>query len=702
MDLKKLLKPQSVAVVGVSDKPGFGHSAAEGVLDSKIADRVYFVHPRRENYRGKACYPSIRELPEAVDCVVLCTPCGTIPELLEEAGQKGVKAAIIYASGFSEEGTQAGILLEQQIKSIALKYDLAVLGPNCMGIINNIDKINMWGGHTHWDIADTAHGIAIVAQSGFVSAQILNTDFFTISYAVSSGNGNICTLEEFLNFMVEDEDVSVVALYLEGVRNAKSFVAALEKAARKHKPIVILKAGKSKRGAEAAASHTGSLAGSSKTFDGIFRKYGVITTDTFEEFMCTAQTLCVLNGNHPKRNCFSIISFSGGESTVSADVAECEGVEIAELSEKSRENIQKYIPSFASAKNPLDATTALFGDEARTVALLKTFADDPQVDAITVGANVKFSMNPTMKALCSAMATAVQKGIVTKPIFAVPSLENYRHPETRQVLEAAGVPLMSSMGTAFQCLKKIAEFSNYRYEDRNLTVCIPKDHHKDTAAAMSESDSKQELMNCGIPVPAQAIVRSEEELKEAFRKMQLPIALKINSSEILHKTEAGGVKLNVTSVEDALLAVRQIRENVKEAMPQASTDGILLQEMAPAGVEIIIGIINDPQFGPMLLTGLGGIFVELLKDTVLYPAPINKTEAEMILKSLKTSRLLTGYRGSAPCDLEALEDLMVKISEYAALHKDTLKEMDLNPVFVYPQGQGVCAVDALIVKYPGK
>ena len=182
---------------------------------------------------------------------------------------------------------------------------------------------------------------------------------------------------------------------------------------------------------------------------------------------------------------------------------------------------------------------------------------------------------------------------------------------------------------------------------------------------MSESDSKQELMNCGIPVPAQAIVRSEEELKEAFRKMQLPIALKINSSEILHKTEAGGVKLNVTSVEDALLAVRQIRENVKEAMPQASTDGILLQEMAPAGVEIIIGIINDPQFGPMLLTGLGGIFVELLKDTVLYPAPINKTEAEMILKSLKTSRLLTGYRGSAPCDLEALEDLMVKISEYA-------------------------------------
>ncbi|CUM93396.1 Uncharacterized conserved protein [Blautia hydrogenotrophica] len=701
MDLKKLLKPQSVAVVGVSDKPGFGHSAAEGVLDSKIADRVYFVHPRRENYRGKACYPSIRELPEAVDCVVLCTPCGTIPELLEEAGQKGVKAAIIYASGFSEEGTQAGILLEQQIKSIALKYDLAVLGPNCMGIINNIDKINMWGGHTHWDIADTAHGIAIVAQSGFVSAQILNTDFFTISYAVSSGNGNICTLEEFLNFMVEDEDVSVVALYLEGVRNAKSFVAALEKAARKHKPIVILKAGKSKRGAEAAASHTGSLAGSSKTFDGIFRKYGVITTDTFEEFMCTAQTLCVLNGNHPKRNCFSIISFSGGESTVSADVAECEGVEIAELSEKSRENIQKYIPSFASAKNPLDATTALFRDEPRIMGLLKAFDEEPKVAAITVGVNVEKDIDETNLSLCKAMAKAVNAGYVTKPLFAVPSLEGYRHRPTRRILEEAGIPMMSSMGTAFRCLRKISEFAEYRYEERSLTACIPEERKNGDVTALSEFASKEELRKFSIPIPDQVIVRTEEELKKAFGRMRLPVALKINSAEILHKTEAGGVRLNITSVEEALLASRQIHENVKRTMPRASTDGILMQEMAPPGVEIIIGVTNDPQFGPMLLAGLGGIFVELLKDTVLYPAPINKIEAEMILKSLKTYRLLTGYRGSKPCDLDALEDLMVKISEYAALHKDTLKEMDLNPVFVYPKGQGVCVVDALIVKHNG-
>ncbi|CCX59489.1 probable acetyl-CoA synthetase [Blautia hydrogenotrophica CAG:147] len=701
MNLQKLLNPESVAVVGVSDKPGFGYNAADGVLGSSIAQHAYFVHPRRETFKGRKCYRSLSELPEIVDCVILCTPCHTIPSLLEEAGQSGIQAAIIYASGFSEEGTQTGILLEQQVKSIALKYDLAVLGPNCMGIMNNVENINMWGGNVK-SPGKISTGIGLVAQSGFVCSELLSAGYLSVSYAISSGNGNICNLEDFLSFLADDANVSVIAIYLEGIKAPGLFLDTLRRAARSQKPVVVLKTGRTRRGAQAAASHTGSMAGASEVFAGIFKKYGVLVADTLEEFICMAQALCVLRGNYPRGTRYGMISLSGGESTLSADLAEELGVNLAELSPKSKENIQKYIPSFASAKNPLDATTALFGDEARTVALLKTFADDPQVDAITVGANVKFSMNPTMKALCSAMATAVQKGIVTKPIFAVPSLENYRHPETRQVLEAAGVPLMSSMGTAFQCLKKIAEFSNYRYEDRNLTVCIPKDHHKDTAAAMSESDSKQELMNCGIPVPAQAIVRSEEELKEAFRKMQLPIALKINSSEILHKTEAGGVKLNVTSVEDALLAVRQIRENVKEAMPQASTDGILLQEMAPAGVEIIIGIINDPQFGPMLLTGLGGIFVELLKDTVLYPAPINKTEAEMILKSLKTSRLLTGYRGSAPCDLEALEDLMVKISEYAALHKDTLKEMDLNPVFVYPQGQGVCAVDALIVKYPGK
>lgn len=699
MNLEKLLKPQSIAVVGVSDKPGFGRGAANGALNSKIKDRAYFVHPKREELDGKKCYKSITDLPETVDCVVLCTPAATIASLIEEAGKKGIGAAVIYASGFAEEGTKEGKAMEAEVAAIAKKYDMAILGPNCFGIINNIEKVNMWGGHTCWDIDDEAHGIALVAQSGFVSAQILNTDFFTISYAVSSGNGNICTLEDFVSFVVDDDRVSVVSIYLEGVRNAEKFVAALEKAAKKHKPVVILKAGRSAKGAAAAASHTGSMAGSGKTFDSIFEKYGVIVAESFEEFMCMSQTLCVLRGNFPKKNSFGVISFSGGESTVSADVAEFVGAELPELCEETKANIRKYIPAFASAKNPLDATTALFRDEERIIGLLKSFDADPEVAAITVGANVGKDKDATNYALCQAMAKAVREGHVKKPLFAVPSLEDYRDRETRRILEDAGVPMMSSMVTAFKCLRKIAEFSEYDYKERTLVSCAPKAHLSDKTEALSEFDSKAEMKAYGVSVPGQAIARSEEELKTIITEMKFPVVLKINSSEILHKTDAGGVKLNINSEEEALAAYNEILVNVAKNAPGASIDGILVQEMVKSGIEIIIGVTNDKQFGPMLLVGLGGIFVEVFKDAVLYPAPMNKKEALAMIGKLKAYKLLKGYRGSAPCDIDALADMMVKISEYAKEHKDELKEMDLNPVFVYPEGEGVCAVDALIVKY---
>lgn len=698
MNFEKLIKPKSIAVVGVTDKPGFGRGAANGALLSRIADHAYFVHPKREELFGKKCWPSITALPEVVDCVVLCTSCKTVPGLLTEAGEKGIGAAVVFASGFSEEGTQEGCALEEQVKEIARRYDMAVLGPNCMGLINNIEKVNMWGGHTHWDLEDDAHGIAIIAQSGFVSAEILNTDFFNVSYAISSGNGNICTLEDFLDYVIQDDKVRVVALYLEGVRNARRFLEALKRAAELRKPVVILKAGRSAIGAVAAASHTGSMAGSSKAFESIFEKYGVIVAKTLEEFMCLAQTMSVLNGNFPKKKEFAVISFSGGESTLSADVAEETGVALAELSEETKAEIKKYIPGFAAAKNPLDATTSLFHDDDKTIGLLKAFQADEAVGAITIGTNVKNTGDATTNELCGAIAKAKAQG-VTKPVLAIPSLENYRYRESRRVLENAGVPLMSSMGTSFSCLKQLSDFAVYDASKRTLIPAVPEKHDEGKSVALSEFDSKAEMRACGVPVPDQTIARSEEEARAAAERMKKPLVLKINSDQILHKTDAGGVKLNINTADEAAAAYREILDNVKRSMPGAATDGVLVQEMAPAGVEIIIGVTNDKQFGPMLLVGMGGVFVEVFKDAALYPVPLNKWEARAMLEKLKSYKMLTGYRGSKPCDIEALTDMMVKIAGYAYEHRDEIKEMDLNPVFVYPEGEGVCAVDALIVKY---
>lgn len=697
MNLEKLIKPKSIAVVGVTDKPGFGRGAAQGALVSRIADHAYFVHPKREELFGKKCWPSLTALPEVVDCVVLCTACHTVPGLLREAGELGVGAAVVYASGFSEEGTPEGVALEEELKDIARQYDMAIQGPNCMGMINNVDKVNLWGGHTHWDLEDDSHGIAVVAQSGFIPSEILNTDFFNVSYAVSSGNGNVVTLEEFLEFVIEDEKVSVVALYLEGVRNSRRFLSALKRAAELRKPVVILKSGRSARGAVAAASHTGSMAGSSRAFASIFEKYGVIAADTLEEFMCLAQTMSVLNGSIPARKEYAVISFSGGESTLSADLAEETGVELAEISEETKAEISKYIPGFAVAKNPLDATTSLFHDDDKTIGILKALQADPAVGAITVGTNVKKDADATTMDLCGAIAKAKAQG-VTKPVFAIPSLEGYRCREARKILEDAGVPLMSSMGTSFKCLRQIAAFADYDASRRTLTEAVPG-KHGDRTVALSEFDSKAEMKQYGVPVPDQIIARGEDEVKAAAARMKKPLVLKINSDEILHKTDAGGVKLNITGEAQAVDAYREILANVARNKPGAAVDGVLVQEMAPAGVEIILGVTNDAQFGPMLLVGLGGVFVEVFKDAVLYPAPMSKEEAGALLKRLKSYKMLTGYRGSPPCDIDALTDMMVKIAGYAYEHRDEVKEMDLNPVFVYPEGQGVCAVDALIVKY---
>lgn len=698
MNLDRLIKPKSIAVVGVTDKPGFGRGAAQGALVSRIADHAYFVHPKREELFGKKCYHSLSELPEVVDCVVLCTACHTVPGLLREAGSLGVGAAVVYASGFSEEGTPEGKALEEELKEIAREYDMAIQGPNCMGMINNVDKVNLWGGHTHWDLDDDSHGIAVVAQSGFIPSEILNTDFFNVSYAVSSGNGNVVTLEEFLDFVIADDKVNVVALYLEGVRNSQRFLEALKRAAELRKPVVILKSGRSVRGAISAASHTGSMAGSSKSFTSIFEKYGVIVAETLEEFMCLAQTMSVLRGSIPTQKEYAVISFSGGESTLSADLAEEIGVDLAEISDETKAEISKHIPGFAVAKNPLDATTSLFHNDDATIGILKALQADPAVGAITVGTNVKKDADTTTMDLCGAIAKAKAQG-VTKPVFAIPSLEGYRCRESRRILEDAGVPLMSSMGTSFKCLKQIAAFADYDVSKRTLVTSVPKAHDPSKTVALSEFDSKEEMRKYGVPVPDQTIARSEDEVKAAVARMKKPLAFKINSSEILHKTDAGGVKLNINSEDEGIAAYHEILANVAKNKPGAAVDGILVQEMAPYGVEMIIGVTNDRQFGPMLLVGLGGVFVEVFKDAALYPAPMSKYEAGEMLKKLKSYKMLTGYRGSKPCDIDALTDMMVKIADYAYEHRDEIKEMDLNPVFVYPEGQGVCAVDALIVKY---
>lgn len=699
MGIEKLIRPKSIAVIGVTDRPGsFGMTAAVNVLKSKNTDHIYYVHPKRTELFERKCYPSMAELPEVPECVVICTPIKTVNGILRQAGELGVKGAVVFASGYSEEQTAEGILLEEELVEIGNHFGMKILGPNCMGLNNLIDGVNMWSLGWPDQIISKGAGVGFVGQSGAITATTVHTGYINVAYAISSGNGNSTTLEEFAEFLVDDPHVSVVSLYLEGVKNAERFARTLKKAAEKRKPVVILKGGRSKIGASSAASHTGNLAGSKEAYDAVFRKFGVIQVEDLEQFICMSQTLSVLRGHLPEKPTYAGINLSGGENTLFADVADKYQLELPELSDQTKSAMREYLPGFATPKNPLDATTALFRNEEKVIGLLMTLEREANIGSVILGGNLGMRLIDVWQIFCQSIVNAQKRGF-TKPAFYVPAYEGTRHPEYRKILENAGVPLMSAVSTSMQCLNKLADFVKYKPAKKILEIAGPApDSLSNDSFALSEFESKNELAAINLPIPLQKLVNHGDDLPGALEGMGYPLVLKACSPDILHKSDIGAVKLNIGDADQAVSAYAQIMSSVAEHAPDAALEGILVQEMVPQGVEMILGITSDVQFGPMVMVGLGGVFVEVFRDVALSPVPICKAEALDMIQGLRGSKLLSGYRGQVPCDVDAFADLMVAVSDYAVKNKKTLKEMDLNPVFVYPEGQGVCIGDALIVK----
>ncbi len=696
MDLKKVFKPKSAAVVGISDREGsFGNFVAMYSLKGNDVDRLYFVHPKREELMGKPCFPSLSALPEVVDCVIICTPSGTVNGLLEEAGQLGIKGAIVFASGFSEERGSEGKELEKELVKIANKYDMALIGPNCLGLINNVDNKIYWGVESNFEF-NNKRGVGVVGQSGFI-IKYLSEAGFGMTYMASTGNGNVVTIEDVLNFYAEDDDVKVIAVYLEGVKKPEVFISALTKAAHMRKPVIILKSGRSKKGAAATASHTGNLSGSGAIYDAVFEKFGVVVVDDFVDLIAVTRMFTTLKERLPKKATVASLNLSGGETAVCADLSEKYGLVHPEFNENIKQVLYELLPHFATPNNPLDATTGIMYNIEANKRIYRAMLESDDIGIVTTGINIEAYRSNVTDTQVNAVCAAVEGINFTKPLIVLSSFESGRNAENVKMLEDHDIFMLTGGEKGYKQIAYLIKFAQYDFKKKTLSVAYPKITASDSFA-LSEFDSKEEIKKYGISIPAQAVVKSAEELKVVISKdFKYPIVLKVNSPDILHKTEAGGVKLNIMSSEQAVKAYEEIMASCKAYNPNAKIDGVLVQEMVPAGTEIIIGVNNDRMFGPMILVGLGGIFVEVFKDVALYPAPLNKDEALDMLKKLKAYKLLEGYRGSAPKDIDALADLIVKVGDYAAANKDSLKELDLNPVFVYEKG--VKAVDALVVKY---
>lgn len=697
MNLNKLLKPTSVAVIGASEKEGFGGDVCRNIL-SYVEDRshVYFIHPKRDSVFGVPCYKSISDVPENVDLMVICTSQKTVIPLLQEGAKKGVGGAVVFASGYGEVGTAEGKQNEAELIAAAKELDIAVMGPNCAGFVNYIDNVQAFAFISAK--RDRKGSVGVVSQSGQLCLSMMDDPGMRFSYNISAGNGKIVQMEDYMDFLVDDEDTKVVSIYIEGVKNADKFAAVLKKAAEKRKPVVILKAGRSAKGGAIAASHTGSLSGSDASFDAVLKKFGAIRVDDLEELIAMSLMLSTMK-RMPEKATFASMNLSGGETGICADVGSLNGIEYPDFTEETLKKLKEQLPSYASPNNPLDMTASLSYDADLYAGALRTVMDDPNIGMVLIGYTLLLEIaDPCIHYMYKGIEKVVQeKGGNCKPIAMIPFAENTRNPEYQEKLFQIGVPVLPPPVYAFKLLRHLADFIAYKPETKTLELAVGHPKSEETQA-LSEHESKQELKVYGVPVPDEVIVTSKEEAAQFAKNHPGPLVMKVESADILHKSDVGGVKLNVCAPEAAEKAYEEIMESVTAKRPDAHINGILTVPMLDAGVEIIIGVNNDPQFGPMIMVGMGGVFVEVFKDVALYPAPLKEEEALEMLKSLKSFKLLNGYRGTEKCDIKALCQTIVAISNYAQANKDVLKELDINPLFVYPEGKGVGVADALIVK----
>lgn len=691
MDLRKLLKPKTVAVIGASEKPGFGGDTIRNYIKfSKNLDRLYLVNPKREELFGKKVYHSVLDIEEDIDLVIICTPQKTVIPLLEEAARKGCGGAVVYASGYSEIGAE-GKEKQQELIKRADELGIAVMGPNCAGFANFIDGVFAYAFLV--EERDRSGNIGMISQSGQIMLAALDSPGMGFSYAISSGNSCNVKVEDYLDFLVDDEDTKVVAGYIEGIAKPEKLVETFAKAARKKKPIVLLKTGRSQKSQELAASHTGSLSGADRVLRAVFKRYGILEAGDLEELCGMATALSWLSEMPKGKRCV-FMNVSGGEAGVVADLAEEHSIELAEYKAETKEYLQTLVPSYGTVNNPFDMTAEIGYNVPVMCKAMEAISKDEQVDAICIAYTITPEIwDETISCMVEAASIVCQKPDM-KPVFWLPFIEHTRHQESADILRKSGVPLLPSGRYGCDILHKILEFAGNTYEE--IEPAIPSACQKKTRA-MSEYESLSYLNRHGVPIPPQAVAANPGEAAAAAKELGYPLSVKIHSADIQHKSDVGGVKLNIRNEEELNRAYYDIMKNCAKNAPDAELSGVLLKPMLKPGAEMIIGVNNDKDFGPMIMVGMGGVFVELFKDVQLAPAPLTEKQAMKMIESLKAYPLLNGYRGGPVCDKEALAQLLVKISIMAAQKKDEIKELDINPVFVTEEGASIA--DALLITY---
>jgi acetyl coenzyme A synthetase (ADP forming)-like protein len=693
--LDDIFNPSSVAVIGASREPGkLGHAVLTNIVEHGFSGTVYPINPKADEILGYKSYPSVLQVPDPIDLAVIVIPSKYVAAVLEECGQKGVKGVIVISAGFREVGGE-GMKMERELISIVEKHGMRMVGPNCLGIIDTLAPLN----------ASFAAGmprrgtIAFMSQSGALCTAVLDValaEDVGFSHFVSLGNKADLDEVDFIEAWNRDPDSRVIMAYLEGISDGSHFIDVARRVT-KQMPIISIKSGTTSAGSRAVSSHTGTLAGSEQAYEAAFRQAGVLRADSVQDLFDLA--IAFARQPLPLNDRIAIVTNAGGPGIMATDACERAGLRLASISEKTMQALREPLPAAASVLNPVDVLGDALADRYRLavdlvlkdenvggliVILTPQYMTEIEETARVVGELARQSSKPVLA--CFMGQANVGPGVKVLTAHNVP---NYTVPERAVRAMAAMVQ---------QC--KWQQEPPLRLErfdaDREKVRAIFDQVRAERRLTIGDAEARDILQAYGIPIPASELARTAEEAIEAAQRIGYPVVMKVASPDILHKTDIGGVKLNLSSPDDVRDAFDLLVYRAMRFMPDAAIWGCLVQQMVKGGKEVIVGMNCDPQFGQLVMFGLGGIYVEILKDVAFRVAPFSRKEAREMIREIRSYNLLRGVRGERPSDLEATAEALLRVSQLVTDFPEIV-EMDINPLMVFSDDQGVMGIDMRLV-----
>lgn len=696
--LDAFFEPKSVAIIGASNDPEkLGHAVVKNLIDCGYVNhgKIFPINLSAEEILGYQAFPSVSDVPDEIDLAVIVIPYPHVPAALRTCGEKEIPAVIVISAGFREAGKE-GLEREMELISIAKEFDLRLVGPNCLGVIDTFTPMN-----ASFSAGMPPGGpLAFMSQSGALGTAVLDIALsgrLGLSRFVSLGNKADVDEIDLLNAWVEDENSRVILIYTEGMPNGQEFIQAARQVSKK-KPIVAIKSGVTQSGSRAVASHTGSLAGSEQAYQAAFYQAGVLRAETMESLFDIALAL----GYQPELtgDRIAIVTNAGGPGILATDALEHSGLKLARLRNETIKDLEQFLPDAASAANPVDVLGDARAD--RYNFALETVISDPNVDAVLV------VLTPQAMTEIEKTAEAVGNVAVSseKPILAC-FMGEKQVKAGIEILQSNNVPNYPFPERAAQAFRSMAEYNKIRSRPEPEYVEFDVDHQavKDVfekvrsegRASVGDAETRQILKAFNLRIPRSEIAENPDEAIEIAREIGYPVVLKIASPDILHKTDVGGVRVGLQNQTDVRDAFELMVYRAQRYVPEAHIWGCLVQEMVPSGgLEVLVGMNRDPQFGPLVTFGLGGIYVETLKDVTFRVAPFSRLEAEEMLSEIRAHALLDGVRGQPEVDKDAIVDTLLRIGQLVQDFPDIV-ELDINPLVVYPRGEGAIALDMRVV-----